>query len=252
MVPGNAGVHLCLKAEWSNARALRACDPSGSRGFESYPRRLIIRPNTVLNNSGSLKLVAFELKGVSIDRLIPAFKTRETQDNYLIKLRMFFEFCRLEPDDFVALVRKNPRKAEDLVTSYILQRKGKVSGSTIHNFRMALKLLLSMNDSDKLNWVRIGKIMPMIVVMIEGEACSNPCGGIVAPQHLGFRTDRHAAHALPACSRVAPSSLAYLSGNRLAWRGPSFHEILMFPVVYDENLEANTLRAARPNQLLQQ
>lgn len=102
------------------------------------------------------------MKGVSIDRLIPAFKTEETQDNYLIKLRMFLEFCSLEPDDFVKLVRKNPRKAEDLVTSYILKRKGKVSGSTIHNFRMALKLLLSMNDCDKLNWVRIGKIMPPV------------------------------------------------------------------------------------------
>ena len=38
---------------------------------------------------------------MSIDRLIPAFKTEETQDNYLIKLRMFFEFCGLEPDQSI-------------------------------------------------------------------------------------------------------------------------------------------------------
>jgi len=92
---------------------------------------------------------------------MPAFKTKETQEGYLIKLRMFFEFSKIEPDSFVALVRRNHRKAEDLVTSYVLDRKVRVSGATLRNFKMALKLFLSMNDSaNYLNWVRIGKIMP--------------------------------------------------------------------------------------------
>ncbi len=46
------------------------------------------------------------------------------------------------------------------MTSYILERRENVSGSTVHNFAMALKLLLAMNDSDRLNWVRLGKIIP--------------------------------------------------------------------------------------------
>jgi len=73
---------------------------------------------------------------------------------------MFLEFCGLGPDEFVATARSDTGKAEELVTSYILARRGTVSGSTMHNFAMALKLFLAMNDADELNWVRIGKIIP--------------------------------------------------------------------------------------------
>jgi len=101
-----------------------------------------------------------ELEGRSIARLIPAFKSAQTQEGYLIKLRMFLEFCGLGPDEFVATARTDPTRAEELVTSYILARRETVSGSTMHNFAMALKLFLAMNDSDRLNWVRLGKIIP--------------------------------------------------------------------------------------------
>jgi len=47
----------------------------------------------------------------------------ETKEEYLIKLRMFLEFCCINPHDFVALTREDPVKAEELVTSYILARR---------------------------------------------------------------------------------------------------------------------------------
>ena len=95
-----------------------------------------------------------ELKWRPISRLIPAFRNWQTQECYLIKLRMFFEFCDLGPDEFVAIARSDQGRAEELVTSCILAGREKISGSTIHCFRVALKLLLAMNDCDKLNWVQ--------------------------------------------------------------------------------------------------
>jgi hypothetical protein len=43
-----------------------------------------------------------ELEDRSIARLIPAFKSAQTQEGYLIKLRMFLEFCGLGPDEVVS------------------------------------------------------------------------------------------------------------------------------------------------------
>ncbi len=100
------------------------------------------------------------LEGRSIENLKRAFRNDQTEENYLIKLRMFFDSCGVKPDDFVAIAKKSPAKAERLVSSYIQARKEQVSGHTIRIFRVALRLFLSMNDSDTLNWVRIGKILP--------------------------------------------------------------------------------------------
>ncbi|MGA2665699.1 MAG: site-specific integrase [Nitrososphaerales archaeon] len=100
------------------------------------------------------------LEGRSIENLMRAFKNDQTEENYLIKLRMFFASCGLAPDEFADLAKKDPVKAERLVSSYIQERKGQVSGHTIRIFRVALRLFLSMNDCDTLNWVRIGKIVP--------------------------------------------------------------------------------------------
>jgi integrase len=100
------------------------------------------------------------LEGRSIENLKRAFRNDQTEENYLIKLRMFFDSCGVKPDDFVAIAKKSPAKAERLVSSYVQARKEQVSGHTIRIFRVALRLFLSMNDCDTLNWVRIGKILP--------------------------------------------------------------------------------------------
>ena len=100
------------------------------------------------------------LDGKSISSFLQAIHTKATEENYLVKLKLFFDFGDVSADDFAALAKKHPAKAESIITSYIQSRKGKVSGSTIRTFKVALKLFLSMNDSDKLNWTRISKLIP--------------------------------------------------------------------------------------------
>ncbi len=58
------------------------------------------------------------------------------------------------------MVGRDKVEAENLVSTYIQKRKEEVSGHTIRIFKVALRLFLSMNDSDNLNWVRLGKILP--------------------------------------------------------------------------------------------
>ena len=64
---------------------------------------------------------------------------------------MFLRYCEMSPDDFITLSKSGPLKTEELVTAYALERKKAVSGSTMHNFAMALKLFLAMNDSERFN-----------------------------------------------------------------------------------------------------
>ena len=61
----------------------------------------------------------------------------------------------------VELARSQPSKVEDLFFDFIETRKKEgVGGSTIHMARDAVKLLLEMNDIEKVNWKKIDRLIP--------------------------------------------------------------------------------------------
>ncbi len=90
-----------------------------------------------------------------------SFKSEQTKESYCGKLRLFLEKSDLELDELVELARSQPSKVEDLFFDFIETRKKEgVGGSTIHMARDAVKLLLEMNDIEKVNWKKIDRLIP--------------------------------------------------------------------------------------------
>src|SRR5581483_7823562 len=88
------------------------------------------------------------------------FHSDSTRESYCKKLSQFLDFCKMEPDELSGKTRKNPKVFQDLFIDYIENRRKEVSGSTLHQFRDALKHFFEMNDMDGINWSKIAKIIP--------------------------------------------------------------------------------------------
>ncbi|MDE1767322.1 MAG: hypothetical protein KGI27_13775 [Thaumarchaeota archaeon] len=100
------------------------------------------------------------LQGKSIDNFMKGFHSDSTKESYCKKLSQFLGFCNTGPDELAAKTRKNPKVFQDLFIDYIENRKKEVSGSTLHQFRDALKHFFEMNDIEDINWSKIAKIIP--------------------------------------------------------------------------------------------
>src|SRR5579872_1670355 len=102
-----------------------------------------------------------ELRGRSLKPFLASFKSEQTKENYCIKLRQFLKTSDLKLDSFVEVARSKPSKVEDLFLDFVEVRKREgVGGSTIHMARDAVKLLLEMNDVEKVNWKKIDRLLP--------------------------------------------------------------------------------------------
>ena len=101
------------------------------------------------------------LKGVSIEAFVLGFKAEATKDTYIKKLRQFLNRFNLTPDQFLELAKKQPKDAEKIILTYIAERRGEVSGSTIRALKESVKAFLLMNDVENgINWTKISRIMP--------------------------------------------------------------------------------------------
>jgi integrase len=108
-----------------------------------------------------MRRVYDDLKGESLKPFYASFKSEQTKENYCIKLRHFLDFCNLGVDDFVSLAKSKPAKVDSLLLDYVESRKKEgASGSTLHMARDSIKLLLEMNDAEKVNWKKINRVLP--------------------------------------------------------------------------------------------
>ncbi|MDA4127325.1 MAG: site-specific integrase [Thaumarchaeota archaeon] len=104
-------------------------------------------------------MVTFE--GKSVKEFLKGFRSESTKETYQKKLLQFLNHIGVEPDQFLARTKKNPKWAERQIIDYVEARKEQVSGSTIRQLRDALKHFYEMNDmEDAVNWPKIVKMMP--------------------------------------------------------------------------------------------
>ncbi|MGH2612768.1 MAG: hypothetical protein ACRDFB_06925 [Rhabdochlamydiaceae bacterium] len=100
------------------------------------------------------------LQGKSIDNFLKGFHSDSTKESYCKKLSQFLGFCKCTPDELESKTRKNAKWFQDVFIDYVESRKKQVSGSTLHQFRDALKHFFEMNDIEDINWSKISKIIP--------------------------------------------------------------------------------------------
>lgn len=109
------------------------------------------------------------LEGKSIVLFRAAIKSIHTLDPYERRVCNFLAHIDMNCDGFVELAKKEPSKAESILIQYIIKDKDrlyekdpqkKLSASTLLNRVKPLKLLLDMNDIDKINWKKIKRFLP--------------------------------------------------------------------------------------------
>lgn len=100
------------------------------------------------------------LEGKSIESFMKGFHSDSTKESYCKKLSQFLVFCKCTPDELESRTRKNAKWFQDIFIDYIEARRKEVSGSTLHQFRDALKHFFEMNDIEGINWSKIAKIIP--------------------------------------------------------------------------------------------
>jgi hypothetical protein len=100
-----------------------------------------------------------------------ALRAPETRRQYPRRVKVFFDFLKLEPlenqaRDFLSKAKQNPQWAQSSLMQFIAFQKeraraGEISYSTISNYYKATKLFIEMNtDSPLINWKKIAKGLP--------------------------------------------------------------------------------------------
>ena len=101
------------------------------------------------------------LQGKSVKHFLKGFNSDATKESYCKKFSYFLEFCNMTPDEFLTKAKKNPKSIQHIIVNYIEERKTKVSSSTLHQTKAALKYFFEMNDiDDGINWSKISKMIP--------------------------------------------------------------------------------------------
>jgi hypothetical protein len=88
------------------------------------------------------------------------FHSDSTKESYCKKLSQFLVFCKCTPDELESKTKKSTKWFQDIFIDYVEARRKEVSGSTLHQFRDALKHFFEMNDIEGINWSKIAKIIP--------------------------------------------------------------------------------------------
>jgi len=91
-------------------------------------------------------------------------KSEATRETYRYYLSRFCKETNLSPEEIIELGNSNPKKLTDAIISFVVTYKekverGQISGSTVHGFYKAVKLLCVMNDVT-LNWDKITRTLP--------------------------------------------------------------------------------------------
>jgi integrase len=104
------------------------------------------------------------LHGESIELFRAAIRNPATRDPYERRLIGFLKDVNMEPDEFVAMAKKDGRLIERKIISFISTQNSRaereeITSGTVSNSLKAIKLLLEMNDIS-LNWKKIRRVLP--------------------------------------------------------------------------------------------
>jgi len=107
------------------------------------------------------------LEGNSVKPFLEAVDSKATIEVYKRRLATFLEFVSLNVDEFTTKSRKNPKWSEQTITNYLLTQKeratrNEISASTVSSLKKPIKLLLDMNDITRINWKKIGRMLPRV------------------------------------------------------------------------------------------
>lgn len=109
------------------------------------------------------------LAGKSIVLFRAAIKSPQTLDPYERRLCNFLDYTKMNCDQFVTLAKKNPAKAEKILIEYAVKDRDKLyekdpqkklAACTIVNRLKPVKLLLDINDVEKVKWKKIKRFLP--------------------------------------------------------------------------------------------
>lgn len=101
---------------------------------------------------------ALDVRSESIKHFLKGFRSEATKVGYARKLCQFLDACKMTPDAFLAEARGNPEGVQHLLTDYVEERKGQVSGSTINQVMATLKHFFEMNQAKvDISWKTVTK-----------------------------------------------------------------------------------------------
>lgn len=109
------------------------------------------------------------LAGKSIILFRAAIKSPRTLDPYERRLCNFLSYAKMSCDQFVSLAKRNPAKAERMLIEYSIKDKEKLyekdpqkklAACTIVNRLKPVKLLLDVNDAEKIKRKKIKRFLP--------------------------------------------------------------------------------------------
>ena len=109
------------------------------------------------------------LAGKSIVLFRAAIKSPRTLDPYERRLCNFLSYAKMSCDQFVSMSKKNPARAERMLIEYSVKDKEKLhekdpqkklAACTIVNRLKPVKLLLDINDVEKIKWKKIKRFLP--------------------------------------------------------------------------------------------
>ncbi len=109
------------------------------------------------------------LKGKCIELYKAAIRSPHTYYSYEKRVCNFLIYARMNCDEFVALARENPTKAESILIQYAIKDKErlyekdplrKLSANTLINRIKPLRTLLEINDVNNINWKKIRWFLP--------------------------------------------------------------------------------------------
>jgi len=109
------------------------------------------------------------LAGKSIILFRAAIKSPRTLDPYERRLCNFLSYAKMSCDQFVSMAKKNPARAERMLIEYSVKDKDrlfekdqerKLAACTIVNRLKPVKLLLDINDVEKIKWKKIKRFLP--------------------------------------------------------------------------------------------
>ncbi len=100
-----------------------------------------------------------------MDLFRSAIRSPKTRASYESWLSSFAEFAKAEPAALVRLGKQDPKRLEAKILAYVGDLKEReFKAGTIRARLAPVKLLLVMNDVERINWKKVGKVIPPMTV----------------------------------------------------------------------------------------
>lgn len=99
----------------------------------------------------------------SIEKLLAAGKLApQTKENYIARIRAYLKLVRKTPDEFVADVRRHPKRFEEEFVKFIRRVSKESAPSTTAFWRDSLRRFLEINRVKRVDWGYVNQFLPKV------------------------------------------------------------------------------------------